>query len=168
MEIRVRRGKGAKDRVTMLPAAVTKDLTRHLEKVKVRHQKDLSEGAGRTALPDAIGRKYPNADREWGWQFVFPAGSRYFDREAGIRRRHHVHESVIQKAVRRAAQEAGIPTPVTPHVLRHCFATHLLEAGYDIRTVQELLGHSHVSTTMRYTHVLNRGRLGVISPADIA
>jgi integron integrase len=167
MEIRVRRGKGGKDRITTLPATIRSELIAHLEKVKGIHDQDCREGGGRTLLPDALTRKYPAADSEWAWQFVFPATSRYFDRQAGIARRHHVHESVIQKAVRRAAQEAGISKPVSPLVFRHSFATHLLESGYDIRTVQELLGHSHVNTTMVYTHVLNRGRLGVISPADV-
>lgn len=166
MEIRVRRGKGGKDRVTMLPATSKQDLIEHLKNTKRTHEKDLREGAGRAILPDAIGRKYPNADSQWGWQFVFPASSKYFDRKAGVKRR--LHESVIQKAIKGAVQQAGITKHGTAHVLRHSFATHLLESGYDIRTVQELLGHSHVNTTMRYCHVLNRGRLGVVSPADMA
>jgi integron integrase len=167
MEIRIRRGKGQKDRVTVLPSTLKNSLLLHLERVKRIHEKDLEQGAGRAALLYALERKYPNASAEWGWQFVFPASSRYWDRTAGIERRHHIHESVIQKAVREAAKRAGVAKHVTPHVFRHSFATHLLEAGYDIRTVQELLGHSHVNTTMQYTHVLNRGRLGVISPADV-
>ncbi len=168
MEIRVRRGKGGKDRVTMLPATSKQELIEHLKRGKRIHEQDLREGAGRVILPDAIARKYPNADSQWGWQFVFPASSKYLDRKAGLKRRHHVHESVIQKAIKQAVQQAGITKHGTAHVLRHSFATHLLESGYDIRTVQELLGHSHVTTTQRYTHVLNRGRLGVVSPADIA
>jgi len=167
MEIRLRRGKGGKDRVTILPDAVAERLALHLYHVKRIDAKDLGQGAGRVMLPDALVRKYPNAESEWGWQFVFPASSRYIDRRAGFERRHHVHESVIQKAVRLAAQRAGITKHATCHVLRHSFATHPLESGYDIRTVQELLGHTHVNTTMIYTHVLNKGRLGVISPADI-
>jgi integron integrase len=167
MEVRLRRGKGGKDRVTMLPAALKEDRITHLGEVRRLHQKDLREGAGRVALPEALARKHSNANSEWGWQFVFPARSRYFDKEAGIERRHHIHESVIQKAVKLASQQAGITKHATCHTVRHSFGTHLLERGYDIRTVQELLGHSHVNTTMIYTHVLNRGRLGVVSPADI-
>ena len=168
MEIRVRRGKGQRDRVTMLPSSAKQDLIEHLKNTRAIHEKDLREGAGRAKLPDAIARKYPNADSQWGWQFVFPASSRYFDREAGLKCRHHIHESVIQKAIKEAVQAAGITKHGTAHTLRHSFATQLLESGYDIRTVQELLGHSHVNTNMIYTHVLNRGRLGVVSPADIA
>jgi len=167
MEMRIRRGKGGKDRITMLPSSAKPGLLAHLGHVQQIHERDLLLGAGRTALPNALDRKYPNAASEWVWQFVFPASTRYFDRDTGIERRHHIHESVIQKAVKRAARCAGGPKPVSPHVFRHSFATHLLEAGYDIRTVQQLLGHRHVNTTMRYTHVLNRGRLGVLSPADI-
>ena len=147
----------------MLPARLKEALLAHLQSMRRLHQK---EGAGRVMWPDALARKYPNAEGEWGWQYIFPASSRYFDRQAGIEHRHYIHESVIQKAVRRAAQKIGIAKHATCHSLRHSFATHLLENGYDIRTVQELLGHSHVNTTMRYTHVLNRGRLGVLSPVD--
>jgi site-specific recombinase XerD len=168
MEIRVRRGKGGKDMVTMLPASAKEDLMAHLTKVRRIHERDLIEGAGRTRLPEAIGRKYPNADRQWGWQFVFPASSKYFDREAGMKRRHHLDESVIQKAIKAAVQASGITKHGTAYALRHSFATQLLENGYDIRTVQELLGHTDVRTTQMYTHVFNRGRLGVVSPADVA
>ena len=150
----------------MLPQSVTESLRAHLERVRELHNRDLSESAGRVQLPDALSRKYPNADREWGWQYVFPASSRFVDREAGLQRRHHVHETVIQKAIKSAVRRAGLTKPATPHTLRHSFATHLLASGYDIRTVQELLGHRDVSTTMVYTHVLNRGGRGVQSPAD--
>ena len=167
MEIHVRRGKGQKDRVTMLPASSKQDLIEHLKNTKRIHEKDLREGAGRVSLPDAIARKYPNAASQWGWQFVFPANSKYFERKAGMKRRHHVDESVIQKAIKEAVQAAGITKHGTAHSLRHSFATQFLETGYDIRTVQELLGHADVRTTQIYTHVLNRGRLGVVSPADI-
>ncbi len=150
MEIRVRRGKGGKDRLTMLPASTKQDLIEHLKITKRLPERDLPEGAGRAKLPDAIARKYPDADSQWGWQFVFPARSKYFDRDAGIKRRHHVDESVIQKAIKEAVRAAGITKHGTAHTLRHSFATQLLESGYDIRTVQELLGHKHVTTTMVY------------------
>ena len=168
MEIRIRRGKGRKDRVTMLPASAKQDLIERLKHTKRIHEEDLRQGAGRTKLPDALARKYPNADSQWGWQFVFPAGSKYFDSNAGMKRRHHLDESVIQKAIKEAVQKAGLTKHGTAHTLRHSFATQLIESGYDIRTVQELLGHADVRTTQIYTHVLNRGRLGVVSPADIA
>jgi integron integrase len=165
-QIVVRAGKGDKDRHTMLPAAVKEPLAQHLDVIKRQHQRDLERCLGRVTLPNALERKYPNTGKEWGWQWVFPATSYYTDRITGEKRRHHLHESVLQKAVKEAVQRAGIFKPASPHAFRHSFATHLLEDGYDIRTVQELLGHKDVSTTMIYTHVLNRGGKGVFSPAD--
>ncbi len=165
-EVTVRDGKGEKDRVTMLPDALREPLTEQLAKVHQQHQQDLGEGLGRAPLPNALAEKYPHADREWAWQYVFPATSHYRDRHTGVRHRHHLHESVIQKAFRRAVVEANITKPATFHTLRHAFATELLANHYDIRTIQELLGHSHVDTTMIYTHVLNKGGRGVESPLD--
>ncbi len=167
-EIVIRAGKGDKDRVTVLPSSLVEPLKTHLQKVKKQHNDDLALGHGRVPLPHALARKYSNANQEWAWQFIFPSSTLSTDPRAtdGVLYRYHLHDSVIQKAVRRAGQQAKIAKPVSPHTFRHSFATHLLQAGYDIRTVQELLGHKDVKTTMIYTHVLNRGGLGVRSPLD--
>lgn len=183
-ELFVRDGKGQKDRVTMLPRSIHEALRVHLDEVRLLHQRDLDAGLGRVWLPDALERKYPDADRAWGWQYVFPArtlsrdprdpdnmgtgseSSRCLSPSSSGLRRHHLDESAVQRAVKDAVLRAGIDKPATPHTFRHAFATHLLEDGYDIRTVQELLGHADVATTMIYTHVLNRGGKGVRSPLD--
>ena len=165
-EVTVRRGKGQKDRRVMLPDVIGQPLREHLRIVEKQHAVDVAAGIGRVVLPDALDRKFPNAATEWRWQFVFPAGRVCRDARFGPPSRYHVHESVIQRAVTEAARRSGVTKRVTCHTFRHSFATHLLEAGYDIRTVQELLGHADVTTTMIYTHVLNRGGLGVRSPMD--
>jgi integron integrase len=165
-EILVRDGKGGKDRVTMLPKSLKEPLEEHLRRVKAVHQKDLDEGWGRVPSPDALDRKYPNASREWRWQWVFPQEHRWTNPKTGERGRHHVDESILQKVFKQAVEKAGLTKRATCHTLRHSFATHLIEMGYDIRTVQELLGHKDVRTTMVYTHVLNQGGRGAKSPFD--
>ena len=168
--ITVRDGKGAKDRVTMLPVNLAAPLQRHLQKVRAQHEQDLADGFGEVYLPQGLARKYPNAAREWAWQYLFPSARLSLDPRAessdAIRRRHHLDESWLQQAMKKAVRASGIAKPASCHTLRHSFATHLLENGYDIRTVQELLGHKDTSTTMIYTHVLNKPALGVKSPLD--
>ena len=165
--ITVRCGKGDKDRRTVLPSSLVDPLKRHMKEVQHQHQTDLSAGWGAVELPHALERKYRNAAREWGWQWLFPQGRRWRDPRQNIEGRHHLDPSLVQRAVRAAVKAAGISKPATCHTFRHSFATHLLEQGADIRTIQELLGHSDVKTTMVYTHVLNRGPSGVRSPADL-
>ena len=165
-QIVVRDAKGEQDRVTVLPDSLVAPLQEHLQRVKQLHERDLGEGHGTVDLPYALDRKYPNANHEWGWQYVFPSERLSADPRTGHTHRHHLDESGLQKAVREAARLAKIVKPVGPHTFRHSFATHLLQANYDIRTVQELLGHKDVKTTMIYTHVLNRGGLAVRSPLD--
>jgi integron integrase len=165
-EIIIREGKGDKDRITMLPENLIQPLRDQLEKARQLHNKDLAAGLGDVYLPNALAVKYPKAGVSWGWQYILPSPVLSIDPRTGLQRRHHIYEQSVQKAVKEAARRVGMVKSCTPHVLRHSFATHLLQSGYDIRTVQELLGHSDVSTTMIYTHVLNRGGKGVISPLD--
>jgi len=165
-EVTVRNGKGGKDRRTVLPRSLAEPLKREVERARLLHQEDLLLGYGSVWLPFALARKYPNAAREWGWQYAFPAAQRSFDPRDGSERRHHVDDAVLSRALKRARLRAGTEKPVSAHTLRHSFATHMIEAGYDIRTVQELLGHKDVATTQIYTHVLNRGAGGVVSPLD--
>lgn len=165
-EIIVRNGKGGKDRVTMLPKMARPELHQQFKVAKRIHERDLADGWGRVTLPDALARKYPNAQVEWCWQWVFPQARRWRDPETGLQGRHHVHETQLQREVTQAARRSGIPKHVGCHTLRHSFATHLLASGYDIRTIQELMGHKDVRTTMIYTHVLNKGGHGVRSPLD--
>jgi integron integrase len=165
-QITIRDGKGAKDRYTMLPASVIPALQEHLVRVKLTHQEDLQAGFGAVYLPGALDRKYPAAPREWGWQYVFPARDRSTDPRSGVTRRHHLEEATVHRAIKIAAARTGITKHVSSHVFRHSFATSLMQRGADIRTIQELLGHSDVSTTMIYTHVIKQGGNGTPSPLD--
>jgi integron integrase len=165
-QLLIRNSKGNKDRITVLPAKIIPALKNHLEKVKELHQKDIANGFGQVNLPFALDKKYPTAGKSWLWQYVFPASRISNDPRSGRSVRYHLHESVTQKAIARAAKSSGIPKRISSHTFRHSFATHLLESGYDIRTVQQLLGHKHLDTTMIYTHVMRKGALGVKSPLD--
>ena len=165
-QIMIRNAKGQKDRVTMLPESIAGSLKEHLEYVRAVHKKDLADGFGSVYLPNALSRKYKNADKSWGWQYVFPSNRLSVDPRSGITRRHHLHLNSLNQAIRKAVRISEITKQVSSHTFRHSFATHLLESGYDIRTIQELLGHKNVSTTMIYTHVLNKGGRAVKSPLD--